>query len=83
MGSVLEMTQRLRDSFFWLFQVKLFVKGIDLWPISSRKDEELVVPCTLEETGRQSVGVMGPNGFSMAFFQDNQDLIKGDLGGGG
>lgn len=34
------------------------------------------------KSGRQSVGVMSPNGFSMSFFQDNQDLIKGDWGRG-
>lgn len=65
---------------------KLFVEGIEWSPISSREDEELVALFTLEEI-RKAVFSSdrnkspGLDDFTMAFFSDNWNLVKGDLEG--
>ncbi|TYK22164.1 peptidyl-prolyl cis-trans isomerase CYP23 isoform X1 [Cucumis melo var. makuwa] len=54
--------------------------------ISPREDEEHVVPFTIEVIEKVVFNcdgnrALGADGFSMAFFQDDWDLIKGDLEG--
>ena len=70
-----------------LAQEKPFVEGTDWNPIALREDEELVAPFTLEEIRKpmfSSDGNKSPDldGFTMAFFKDNWNIVKGDLEGG-
>lgn len=62
------------------------MEGIDWSPISTREDLELAIPFSLEEIRKVAFNCdrnksFGPNGFSMAFFQDKRNLIKSKLEG--
>lgn len=62
------------------------MEGLDWRLISPRKNKELVALFTLEEITKVVFSCDGnkfpsADGLSMAFFQENLDLIKGDLEG--
>ena len=63
-----------------------FVEGIDWSPILTREDEDLVALFTLDEVKKAVFSCdrnksLGADGFSMAFFQDNWNIIEEDLEG--
>lgn len=63
---------------------KPFIQGIDWCPISPGDGEELVAPFSLEEIRKVVFGgdrskSSGLDGFSMALFQENYNLLKGEL----
>lgn len=83
-----EIEEEVLSFFFALYGLVVdprpFLDGLDWSPISSANKAELDSPFTLEEIRRVVFGfdrnkALGPNEFSMAFFQDNRECIKEDL----
>lgn len=65
--------------------VKPFLEGIDWNPILPREDEELMKPFALEEIKTTVFSCEGvksheADGFSMAFFLKNWDLVEREFG---